>query len=61
MQAYLNDIAKGLEQFKGLLSLMEAGALSSSERDIASVKRHIALNETVLRLERDRTINATRA
>jgi hypothetical protein len=52
MQAYLNDIAEGLEQFKGLLSLMKAGSLSSDERDIARVKRHIAINETVLRLER---------
>ena len=40
MQAYLNDIAEGLEKFKGLLSLMEAGSLTSDQRDIERVKRH---------------------
>lgn len=62
-KAYMNDISEGLEQFKNLLSVLEVGSLRSEnqERDIARVKRNIALNEAVLRIERDRAFNAAQS
>jgi hypothetical protein len=62
-QTYMSEIAEQLEQFKGLLSVMESGALRSGNQEgaIASVKRNIALNEAVLRIEKDRVINAARS
>jgi hypothetical protein len=62
-QEYMNEIAKQLEQFKGLLSFMESGALRSENQEVAvaSVKRNIALNEAVLRIEKDRALKAARS
>jgi hypothetical protein len=59
--AYMNEIATPLEGFKSLLSVMQTGGLRSEnqDREIARVKRNIALNETVLRIERDRVISAS--